>query len=87
MNFACRHGYNAVVERRAARVNFNPQEESSCTAISSAEHPCAVRNSFRNIDAAKILYQDHRNGLLHEARRKGGCQFALSVGQRRVRCG
>jgi hypothetical protein len=37
--------------------------------------------SFQPKDAAELLYDDYRNGLVHEARLKNGCQFAIGVRQ------
>lgn len=36
--------------------------------------------SFRNPAHARVLYEDFRNGLVHEARLKNGAQFQLSLG-------
>jgi hypothetical protein len=37
--------------------------------------------SFKSETAAKRLYEDYRNGLVHEARLKAGCFFAVGVGR------
>ena len=38
-------------------------------------------SSFKRLPAAQLLYDDYRNGLVHEARLKNGCQFALGLGR------
>jgi hypothetical protein len=35
--------------------------------------------SFKGLPAATLLYDNYRNGLVHEARLKNGCQFALGL--------
>jgi hypothetical protein len=37
--------------------------------------------SFRELPDATLLYDAYRNGLVHEARLKKGCQFALGLGR------
>jgi hypothetical protein len=37
--------------------------------------------SFDSEARAQLLYDDYRNGLVHEARLKRGCVFALDVGR------
>jgi len=37
-------------------------------------------SSFRKPNDAALLYDEYRNGLVHEARLKNGCQFSLNIG-------
>lgn len=37
--------------------------------------------SFGTQEAAEMLYDNYRNGLVHEARLKEGCQFSLDIGR------
>lgn len=65
----------------AAKFAHGPNRERRITSKDFMAFARSRLPSFKDVRAAKTLYDDYRNGLVHEARLKNGCQFALGVGR------
>lgn len=62
-----------------SRLYFGPNRRGRVVRKDFRAFTRLLLPSFRDPNAATILYEKFRNGLVHEARLKDGCQFQLGL--------